>query len=74
MKSSISLLSVWLVLLSAMAFLDAGEIWRIGPAARLVLGQADFTSKVEGSGLNGMSRPSDIAVDPTTGKSSWSTT
>lgn len=68
MKSPIPALSAWLVFLAAVPSLDAAEIWRLGPSARLVLGQSDFTSNVEGSGLAGMSRPSDIAVDPTTGK------
>lgn len=48
--------------------LAGGEAWRLDPAARLVLGQVDFTSNGEGSGNTGMRRPSDVAVDPTTGK------
>ncbi|MCB1207483.1 MAG: NHL repeat-containing protein [Verrucomicrobiae bacterium] len=68
MKLPSLFLFTWLVLLPGVASVDAGESWRIGPSARLVLGQADFTSNAEGSGLSGMARPSDIAVDPTTGK------
>lgn len=48
--------------------LVGGEAWRLDPAARLVLGQVDFTSNGEGAGNTGMRRPSDVAVDPTTGK------
>ncbi|MBL9157207.1 MAG: NHL repeat-containing protein [Verrucomicrobiales bacterium] len=48
--------------------LRAGEAWRLNPEARLVLGQADFTANGEGAGNTGMRRPSDVAVDPTTGK------
>lgn len=48
--------------------LGGGESWRLDPAARVVLGQVDFTSNAEGAGNTGMERPSDVAVDPTTGK------
>lgn len=57
-----------LVVLVSRLALDAGEAWRIDPSARLVLGQSDFTSNAEGSGVSGMHRPADVAVDPTTGK------
>jgi sugar lactone lactonase YvrE len=39
-----------------------------GMAATLVLGQANFTSGGTGSGTTGMTMPTGVAIDPTTGK------
>ena len=68
MKDLLLVLIVGFVFFLLRPSLEAGESWRIDPSARLVLGQSDFTSNTEGSGLSGMHRPADVAVDPTTGK------